>query len=117
VMALLASPYPHNGSVVVVNQTAQLIDGAGRPVPLSEVSGLLCCDCNTSARLLQHFLLQHSTDRLRRLQHSQTAALGAQTEQRVGKHVSAVLMLLRAFRRVAQSLSARAAPGVRAPLR
>jgi len=39
VMALLASPYPHNGSVVIVNQTAQLINGAGHPVPLSEVRG------------------------------------------------------------------------------
>ena len=37
VMALLESPYPVNGSVVVVNQTAQIIDEAGNPVPLSEV--------------------------------------------------------------------------------
>ena len=37
VMALLASPYPLNGSVVVINQTAQLINETGHPVPLSEV--------------------------------------------------------------------------------
>jgi hypothetical protein len=93
VMALLASPYPHNGSVVVVNQTAQLINGAGQPVPLSEVSSLLCS--------------------------AVTATPGAQTEQRVrstdraesgGMPVSAVLALLRAFCRFAQSLSARASP-------
>ncbi|KAK9842080.1 hypothetical protein WJX81_007607 [Elliptochloris bilobata] len=37
VMALLASPYPLNGSVVVINQTAQIINETGNPVPLSEV--------------------------------------------------------------------------------
>ena len=36
-MTLLASPYLHNGLAVVVNQTSQLINAAGRPVPLSEV--------------------------------------------------------------------------------
>jgi hypothetical protein len=36
-MTLLASPYLHNGLAVVINQTSQLINAAGRPVPLSEV--------------------------------------------------------------------------------
>ena len=36
-MALLASPYPLNGSVVVINQTASIVDEAGNAVPLSEV--------------------------------------------------------------------------------
>ncbi len=40
-MTLLASPYLHNGLAVVVNQTSQLINAAGRPVPLSEVRLLL----------------------------------------------------------------------------
>lgn len=48
VMALLASPYPHNGSVVVVNQTAQIINAAGQPVPLSEVR-------STETRAVQGF--------------------------------------------------------------
>ena len=38
-MLLLASPYPASGSVVVVNQTSQLVDASLRPVPLSEVYG------------------------------------------------------------------------------
>ena len=36
-MALLASPYLHSGPVVVLNQTSQIINGAGQQVPLSEV--------------------------------------------------------------------------------
>ena len=40
-MLLLASPYPTSGSVVVVNQTSQLVDATLRPVPLSEVYGEL----------------------------------------------------------------------------
>lgn len=40
-MTLLASPYLHNGLAVVINQTSQLINAAGRPVPLSEVRLLL----------------------------------------------------------------------------
>ena len=36
-MLLLASPYPTSGSVVVINQTSQLVDATLRPVPLSEV--------------------------------------------------------------------------------
>ena len=42
-MLLLDSPYPATGSVVVVNQTSQLVDATLRPVPLSEVYGELCC--------------------------------------------------------------------------
>lgn len=42
-MLLLASPYPTTGSVVVVNQTSQLVDATLRPVPLSEVYGELRC--------------------------------------------------------------------------
>ncbi len=38
-MLLLDSPYPATGSVVVVNQTSQLVDATLRPVPLSEVYG------------------------------------------------------------------------------
>ena len=49
VMALLASPYPHNGSVVVVNQTAQIINAAGQPVPLSEVR------CSIERKAFQFF--------------------------------------------------------------
>ena len=37
-MALLASPYLHSGPVVVLNQTSQIINGAGQQVPLSEVT-------------------------------------------------------------------------------
>ena len=40
-MLLLASPYPASGTVVVVNQTSQLVDATLRPVPLSEVYGEL----------------------------------------------------------------------------
>ena len=36
-MLLLASPYPTSGSVVVINQTSQLVAATLRPVPLSEV--------------------------------------------------------------------------------
>ena len=36
-LALLPSPYLHNGLMVVINQTTQMIDSTGRPVPLSEV--------------------------------------------------------------------------------
>ncbi|KAK9842004.1 hypothetical protein WJX81_003725 [Elliptochloris bilobata] len=36
-MLLLDSPYPASGSVVVINQTSQLVDATLRPVPLSEV--------------------------------------------------------------------------------
>ena len=36
-LALLPSPYLHNGLMVVINQTTQMVDSTGRPVPLSEV--------------------------------------------------------------------------------
>ncbi len=38
VMTLLANPYPIGEEVVVINQTAQLVDETLRPVPLSEVT-------------------------------------------------------------------------------
>jgi hypothetical protein len=44
-MLLLDSPYPATGSVVVVNQTSQLVDATLRPVPLSEVYGALLARC------------------------------------------------------------------------
>ena len=34
---VLASPYPKHGLVEVINQTAQIVTGEGKPVPLSEV--------------------------------------------------------------------------------
>lgn len=37
VLMLLESPYPKDEIVVVVNQTAQIVDDVGRPVPLTEV--------------------------------------------------------------------------------
>ena len=36
-LALLPSPYLHNGLMVVINQTTQMVDSSGRPVPLNEV--------------------------------------------------------------------------------
>ena len=50
-MLLLASPYPATGSVVVVNQTSQLVDATLRPVPLSEVYGELRTGITISPRL------------------------------------------------------------------
>ena len=50
-MLLLASPYPASGSVVVVNQTSQLVDASLRPVPLSEVYGELHIISTTSSDL------------------------------------------------------------------
>jgi hypothetical protein len=44
-MLLLDSPYPATGSVVVVNQTSQLVDATLRPVPLSEVYGAPLATC------------------------------------------------------------------------
>ena len=40
VISLMASPYPKHGLVEVVNQTAQVIDKDGAPVPLSDVRTL-----------------------------------------------------------------------------
>lgn len=37
VLMLLETPYPRNETVVVLSQTAQLVDDDMRPVPLSEV--------------------------------------------------------------------------------
>ena len=37
-MMLLASPFPENESVLVLNQTSQIVDDTMRPVPLSEAS-------------------------------------------------------------------------------
>ena len=37
VLAILPSPYPKHGLVEVINQTTQVINSAGAPVPLSEV--------------------------------------------------------------------------------
>ena len=40
VISLMASPYPKHGLVEIVNQTAQVIDKDGAPVPLSDVRTL-----------------------------------------------------------------------------
>jgi hypothetical protein len=40
VISLMASPYPKHGLVEVINQTAQVIDKDGAPVPLSDVRAL-----------------------------------------------------------------------------
>lgn len=37
VLAILPSPYPKHGLVEVINQTTQVINSDGGPVPLSEV--------------------------------------------------------------------------------
>ena len=39
VLMLLETPYPKDETVVVINQTSQLVDDTMRPVPLSEVRG------------------------------------------------------------------------------
>ena len=38
---VLASPYPKHGLVEVINQTAQIVTGEGKPVPLSEVCAFI----------------------------------------------------------------------------
>ena len=40
VISLMASPYPKHGLVEIINQTAQVIDKDGAPVPLSDVRTL-----------------------------------------------------------------------------
>lgn len=46
----LANPYPSR-VVAIINQTSQIVDETGRPVPLSEVSPAynLACSCDASA--------------------------------------------------------------------
>lgn len=52
VMTLLANPYPYGEEVVVINQTAQLVDENLRPVPLSEVPAPSLPSCPQPCRLL-----------------------------------------------------------------
>ena len=46
-LALLPSPYLHNGLMVVINQTTQMVDSTGRPVPLSEVLSFSFLACTS----------------------------------------------------------------------
>lgn len=55
-LALLPSPYLHNGLMVVINQTTQMIDSTGRPVPLSEVQPAVLALVSQHAAVFQHTL-------------------------------------------------------------
>ena len=53
-LALLPSPYLHNGLMVVINQTTQMIDSTGWPVPLSEVQPAALASASQHAAASEH---------------------------------------------------------------